>query len=240
MAAAPMPLAGFLSALQLSDSAFPSGRYTLSYGLEAFAQSGMVTVPADPTKLEQLLGDSLRYGVAPSDGTALACSHRAVDEDSAIDLELAVRADERLTAVKLAREGREASIRTGHALLGTATSAFEFGGLAEYADLVAHHRSPGNHAVVLGLVSGLANVPRVEAVAAELYAFSAGWVAAAVRLGLTNHRTAQVLLARVRELTALAALRAADRCVVDISSCTPLLDVMSMQHEEADLRLFAS
>src|SRR5262249_42356272 len=112
--------------------------------------------------------------------------------------------------------------------------------LADYADLVDAGRTPGNHAVVLGLVSALLGVPRLEAVAGELYAFSAGWVAAAVRLGLTDHRPAQALLARVRPLTAEAALRAVDRDVAHIFSCTPLPDVMSMQHEEAELRLFAS
>ena len=39
-------LASHLSLLQLSDSAFPSGRYTLSHGLEALAQSGRLTPPA--------------------------------------------------------------------------------------------------------------------------------------------------------------------------------------------------
>ena len=116
-------LAGFLSVLQLSDSAFPSGRYTLSHGLETFAQEGLLERPCPPAALAQLLGDCIRFGVAPSDGVALACAHRAVAPDGDIDLELVTRADERLSAVKLAREVREASTRTGRALLVTATAA---------------------------------------------------------------------------------------------------------------------
>ena len=42
------------------------------------------------------------------------------------------RADERLTAVKLTREPREASIRTGRALLSTAMAAIEVAGLGEF------------------------------------------------------------------------------------------------------------
>ena len=71
-----------------------------------------------------LLEDSIRCGVAPSDGVALACAHRAVRPHGDVDLELVGQADERLTAVKLAREAREASTRTGRALLATATAAF--------------------------------------------------------------------------------------------------------------------
>ena len=55
-----------------------------------------------------LLSDCIRFGVAPSDGVALACAHRAAGPDGLVDLELVTQADERLTAVKLAREAREA------------------------------------------------------------------------------------------------------------------------------------
>ena len=233
-------LASFLSVLQLSDSAFPSGRYTLSYGLEALAQSGELTAPSHPSTLVALLSDCIRFAVAPSDGVALACAHRARRPDGVLDLELATHADQRLTAVKLAREAREASTRTGRAVLATATAAFGGSALREYIERVREGRCPGNHAVVVGLLSAWLGVPRLEAVAGELYAFSASWVAATVRLGLADHRTAQGVLHHVRAVTAEAALNAADRGVTEISSCTPLVDVMAMRHEQADLRLFAS
>jgi urease accessory protein len=233
-------LAGYLSSLQVSDSAFPGGRYTLSHGLEAFAQSGQLAGPGLPARLAILLSDSIRRGVAPSDGVALACAHRATGPDGTLDLELVTRADERLTAVKLAREAREASMRTGRGLLSTAVAAFGGTAIVQYAERVREGRSPGNHAVVLGVVTRRLSVPRLEAVAGELYAFSASWVSAAVRLSLIDHRTAQALLHRVQSVTAEAALKAVDRDVTQISSCTPLLDVMAMRHEQAELRLFAS
>jgi urease accessory protein len=233
-------LASLVSTLQLSDSAFPSGRYTMSYGLEAFAQGGRLPTPSSPETLLALLADYVRFGVAPSDGIALACSHRTAHVDGSLDLELVASADDRLAAVKIPREAREASTRTGRALLSTAATAFDAPAVREYAGLIAARRVPGNHAVVRGLISACLGVPRVDAVAGELYAFSAGWVAAAVRLALTDHRTAQRLLHEMRSVIARAALQAADRDVADIASCTPLLDVMAMRHEEADLRVFAS
>ena len=238
MPAAP-GLAGFLAVLQLSDSAFPTGRYTLSHGLEAFGQQGLITAASPPETLHALLRDVIRHGVGPSDGVALACAHGAVASDGTANLELAVRADERLSAVKLAREAREASTRAGRALLGVATAVGE-DGLLDYSRLIDAGRAPGNHAVVLGLLDGLIGVPRLEAVAGELFAFAAGWVAAAVRLGLTDHRTAQSLLRQVRPVVVEAAERAVVADVARISSCTPLPDVMAMRHEQAELRLFAS
>jgi urease accessory protein len=232
-------LRSLLSLLQLSDSAFPSGRYTLSYGLEALVQSGHVTVPGEHSTLVRLLGDSIRFGAAPSDGLALACAHRAAGE-AGVDLELLTQVDSRLTAVKLPREAREASTRTGRAVLATARAAIGGSALHDYAEHVRGGGSPGNHAVVIGLLSALMGVSRLEAVAGELYAFASSWVAAAVRLGLLDHRGAQAVLHRARPAIASSALEVIDRDVSQISSCTPLLDVMAMRHEEAELRLFAS
>jgi urease accessory protein len=231
-------IGSLLSLLQLSDSAFPSGRYTLSYGLEALVQSGHLTVPGERSKLIALLGDSIRFGVAPSDGVALACAHRAAD--AGVDLDLLTRADTQLTAVKLPREAREASARTGRAVLAAATAAIGGTVLHQYAERVERAAAPGNHAVVVGLVSASLGVPCLDAVVGELYAFSSSWVAAAVRLGLLDHRGAQTLLHAARPVIASAAPGLLDRDVSRISSCTPFLDVMAMRHEEAELRLFAT
>jgi urease accessory protein len=234
------PLTGLVSVLQLSDSAFPSGRYTLSYGLETLMQRGELRASSARSMLFTVLHDSIRFGVAPSDGLALACAHRAVDPEGDVDVQRVTEVDERLTAVKLPREAREASIRTGRAVLATATAAIDRAVLRDYAERVSQGRSPGNHAVVIGLLSAHLRVPRLEAVVGELYAFSSSWVAAAVRLGLADHRGAQGLLHRLRYVIADSARSVVELDVNDISSCTPLLDVMSMCHEQAELRLFAS
>jgi urease accessory protein len=233
-------LLSYLSAVQLGDSAFPSGRYTLSYGLEAVAQSGQLTTQETVPTLSRLLSDCIRFGVAPSDGVALACAHRALGPDGSFDWDVVTRADQRLTKVKLAREARNTSMRTGRALLATTTTVIGAAAICDYAQRVRNGWTPGNHAIVLGLVSAALGVPRLAAVAGELYAFCASWVAAAVRLSLIDHRAAQHMLHQVRPVTAEAARNAVDRDVAQISSCTPFVDVMSMRHEQAELRLFAS
>jgi urease accessory protein len=228
-----------LAMLQLSDSGFPSGRYTLSHGLETFAHEGMLETPCSPDALASLLSDCIRFGVGPSDGLALACAHRTVAPDGDVDVEMAVRTDRRLSAVKLAREAREASTRTGRALLAAAPAVAGVR-MSGYADLIDLGYVPGNHAVVLGLLAALLDVPEFDAVAGELSAYSTGWVAAAVRLGLADHLTAQHVLRHVRPALIEATERAVASDVADISTCTPLPDVMSMRHEQAELRLFSS
>ncbi len=66
----------FLNALQLSDTFFPTGLYTLSHGLEAFVQAGL----ASKGNVEVLLRDYLENVLGPADGVAVSHAHRATEE----------------------------------------------------------------------------------------------------------------------------------------------------------------
>jgi len=228
-----MELLTFLSSLQLADSFFPSGLYTLSHGLESFAQAGLLK----PATLEALLTDYLRHGVGPADGAALACAHRAAETD---DLDMAVQADLRLTAVKLPREARTNSQRAGRQLVKTASGVFGGDALLSYARMVERGNAPGNHAIALGLTMATQGIDREHAVAGELYAFSASAVGSAVRLAVIDHHFAQVVLNALKPVIAQTARTYCLSNIKDIASSAPLIDIMAMRHEHAELRLFAS
>lgn len=228
-----LKLDAFLSSLQLADSFFPSGLYTLSYGLEAYAQAGLLK-PAD---LEDLLIDYLRHGVGPVDGAAIACAHRAAETG---DLELAAETDLRLSAVKLTREARVSSQRTGRQLLKTACQIFGGELLLSYADRVRDGAVPGNHAVSLGLAMAVLGIERERAVAGELYAFTASAIGSVVRLAIIDHRYAQAVLHALKPVIVEVAHIHCESRVRDIASSTPLIDIMAMRHERAELRLFMS
>ncbi|MBV2156435.1 urease accessory protein UreF [Kitasatospora sp. SUK 42] len=226
-------LDALLVSLQLTDSAFPSGFYTLSHGLEGYAQAKAVT----PDTLPGLLADLLRHGVGPSDATALALAHRAATED---DRELLVEIDQRLHATRLNRELRLASTRTGRQLLDIARESVGGEPLEWYAELVAAKRAPGCQAVVAGVAYASAAVPVEQAVASDLFAFCTSFVGAALRLRLTDHRRAQVVLRAaspvIREVVSAALVRE----LADLGGCVPIADAMSGRHERAEARLFAS
>lgn len=226
-------LGHLLVSLQLTDSAFPSGFYTLSHGLEGFAQQGAV----DHGSLSPLLHDILRHGVGPADATALALAHRAT---AAGDWEAVAATDRRLYATKLGRETRQAATRTGRQVLDLAAEVFGAAGVAHYHRVVTQRRAPGTQAVAAGVVYAATGVPVRQAVAADLFAFCASFAGAALRLRLTDHRLAQGLLrqaAPVIEETTRAAL---ERGLDDLGATTFAVDVMSARHERAPARLFAS
>lgn len=223
----------FLGSLQLSDSAFPSGLYTLSHGLEAYVQTGTL----EACVLEPLIIDLLRFGVGPTDGVALVNAHRA-----AVDCnpDRAAEADLRLTAVKLNREARTVSVRTGKQLLFLASSLFDHPLLTHHAGRVKHGELPGNHAVALGLAKAALGISRERALAGELYAFCAGCTSAAIRLALIDHRAAQALLHSLKPIIIETVRENIDKDVCEIASNLPLADVMAAAHERADVRLFMS
>ncbi|MFI9552058.1 urease accessory protein UreF [Nonomuraea endophytica] len=222
-------LGALLAQLQLTDSGFPSGMYTLSHGLEGYTQLG-------PVGLRELLADLLHNMVGPGDATALVLAHRAV---RAGDWARLAEVDHRLHATKLVREQRTASVRTGRQVLDTAAYAFPIPAAARLAELVAGRATPGNHAVVVGALYAGLGVGEVRAVAGDLYAFAASYVTAAVRLGCTDFRRAQALLRAVRpdlEVVARAALGAEDPR--DLHSSVPVADTVAAGHQRAQARLF--
>ncbi|MGI5274128.1 urease accessory protein UreF [Nonomuraea sp. CA-218870] len=220
-----------LAQLQLADSAFPGGLYTLSHGLEAYTQAG-------PVDVGELLEDVLLHAAGPGDATALVLTHRAV---AAGDWDAVVETDRRLHAIKLNREIRAAATRTGNQVLRTAALVFRTPELARLAELVEAGRTPGNHAVVLGAAHAGLGVPVEGAVTADLYAFAASWVSAAVRLGRLDFRQAQATLygaAGAIERAAAHALAAAGP--YDLHAASPVADTMSAVHERAEARLFTT
>ena len=72
-------------------------------------------------RFESACRDWLRYCAVPTDGAAVAHAHRRA---AAGDLDALVDLDHIAGALKLSREAREASFKTGRALLGAYRDIF--------------------------------------------------------------------------------------------------------------------
>ncbi|WP_104103020.1 urease accessory protein UreF [Arthrobacter sp. 08Y14] len=222
-----------LTSLQFTDSAFPSGFYTMSHGLEAFSQARLVSRDG----VQPLLAELLLHSVGPGDATALAAAHRAAAND---DVELVQEVDQRLFASKLNTEMRTVSVRSGHQLVDLGAELIDHPLLTEYAERVRLRRTPGCQPVVTAVVYAANKVATREAVASDLFAFCASFVGAALRLRLTDHRHAQGILRNTAGVIEQATEAALERDLADLGGCAPMADVMSAQHERAEARLFAS
>src|ERR1700687_6187914 len=135
-----MKASPLLAALQLGDSAFPNGAFTQSYGLETLVAERAVSSASD---VEAVLSSHLRHRLAKSDLPALLAAHRAATNT---DVDMVIRIDAALTAIKMTREERQASHRMGARLMTKARR------LAPHPILES---SPENAAVAFAL-AGLA------------------------------------------------------------------------------------
>src|SRR5262249_44066941 len=102
-----------LDLLQIADSAFPTGAYVHSSGLEWLAQQG-------PLDLEALLRLRLRESLGRFELVFVCAAQRAGSSEPAALLAL----DERVHAMLLPRETRAASSQVGRRLLATAADLF--------------------------------------------------------------------------------------------------------------------
>jgi urease accessory protein len=223
----------FLSALQISDSLFPTGLYTLSHGFEAFVQAGL----ASKADVEALIQDYLQNVLGPADGVALCHAHRAAEGR---DLERLLEIDRRLFAMKLVRELREASRRVGKRILTTAIALAPEPLLADYRAAVEAGGGPGTAAVALGAAAAILGIPRREALLIELYTFTTSLLGAAMRLVRLDHEEAQLILGRLKPLMVRVAEENMDRSPSEMRAFAPLIDIMGMAHERASIRIFIS
>lgn len=229
-----MNAATLLVQLQLTDSAFPSGLYTLSHGLEGYVQEGL----RGPEAFAELLDDLLEHSAGPGDASAMALTYRA---SSTGDWAAVTAVDERLHAVKLSREIRGASTRTGGQVLDTACRVFGTPEALRLSELVRAKETPGNHAVVLGVLTASLGVPLEHAVTGDLFAFASSFTGAAVRLGRLDFRQAQAVLYGAGPAIGRACATAlAARGPRDVHGSAFVADTVSARHERAAARLFTT
>ena len=225
---APDPLLGLL---QLADSAFPSGAFNLSHGLETLVADGAVRSADD---VAGLLEVSLLDRYARADLVILLAVHDAPDLAEILEL------DRRLSTVKLATDDRIASQRVGRRLAIEASRLVDDAMLAGYVAALTDGRADGNAAVAMGVATGGFGVPARDAALAAAWTFASGLCAAAVRLGLMGHGRAQSILREAGPVMRLAVERAVAGDPRDLRPSSPQLDVALARHETSAAHLFAS
>lgn len=206
----------WLDFLHLVDSAFPTGSYAHSFGLESLG----------PERLEEHLATRLRETLGRLELVFVV---------HAYSRPLAVL-DVQLEAMLLPREARQASAAIGTAMLRGACDVLAEPRLEAFlADGPFRHQ-----AVVFGALADALGVP--PAAAAETYAFGSlrGQVSAAQRLGWLGQRDAQRLLHALKP-----AVRRAGECARALDpeqagAFAPAWDIAEMAHETASARMFAS
>lgn len=226
--------AQFLALLQLSDTALPIGAFAFSNGLETYAQQGLIS---EVTTLQEWLEAVLHYAVHTSHLLSVALAYRAT---TTADWEQIERLDQQLTAMKHARELREASMKAGQGLLRLAVQVWPGPLIERLQALWQQQRIAGHQALVLGVLG--CELGWEERIIVEVagYQWLSGMISAALRLLPIGQLAGQRLLAVLLQHLPPIADDIRQQGWDDLCSAAPEFDIRAMQHETLYSRLFRS
>ena len=220
--------------LQVSNSSFPTGAFNHSYGFETWIDSEQIH---DAPTFEIACRDWLLYGVAGADGAAVAHAHRAM---RAGDIDALVALDDQVGALKLSREAREASDKTGHALLSALRDVFAPARLKEFENAIKAGRCAGHQAVIFGAAAGEFGLPEKDTVLAFLQAAVSNLAGVASRIIPLGQVDTQRIILHAWPLLLLATRQARETEINEMGTSMTSLDIASMQHERLHTRLCMS
>ena len=230
----------FLQLLHLADSALPIGALAHSFGLESLVSNGLLTV----RELEEFLRGYLEEtGMVESvfcrEGFRIACNW-----ESERSLVRWCEINERLHAMKPARESRAGSIALGRNFLSAVSVLGDFSvirsALEASAPTSGSHASVVEHSMAFGLAGGVLGLDEENVVLAFLHQSVAGLISACQRLLPLGQSAATRILWQLKPKIIATAMGSASSSVDDVCCFNPLLDWGAMEHPALSTRLFIS
>jgi len=222
--------AAFLAALQLADSALPTGRFAHSAGLEALLDEGR---PSE-AELAELVESYVCEGIAPLDGVIVAHAARASTLEQLTEL------DGLIGARKLTPAARVASLRCGRQLARLAVDLTDDPLALEHEAAVRERVLAGHLAVVEGALGRALGIGEEELVLLTLRGAASGALSAALRLGFVSARQTQRLLSTLHEPIARACARTRTTPLAGLHSSVPELELLALAHPRGDARSFTT
>jgi urease accessory protein len=228
-----------LALMQLSDSFFPSGSFTLSHGLEALIQIDRDnrSLILEVKELETFIKILLHNKIGTSDLVALIHAYRGSQTEN---LDRVKEAEAKLYAQTLIDRTRETQSKSGRALLMVANSTWQDIQLEILSKDAANKQIYCLHPIIFAVVGRVVGLNERDTVLAFLHGFITGLLGAAIRLGILGHIKSQQVLVNLASDMEIIYERARSIELESMWSCTPQIDIAQMQHKYLDLRLFAS
>ena len=221
-----------LSMMQLSDSFFPTGMYSMSNGLEAIFYSGK---KMKAEELRELVTTYLEYQIGPADCNALGNAYEHAARSNLLKL---LEVDRAIFSMKLVQEIRDASIRSGTQLVRCIRSFSDNKILGQYDDAIRGGQAFGPYPVALAVAANAFLIPKEKAALVMLYSFSVSIVGAALRLGMLQHFDGQKVIDELKPTIAKVIKANINRPIEGIWQFAPSIDITQISHERMNSKMF--
>jgi urease accessory protein len=213
--------------LQLADSAFPTGGFAHSGGLEAAVHLGEVTQASLQAHVRQMVWQA---GLA-----ALPLVHAGAEAPERL-----VELDKTCHAFLTSHIANRASRTQGRAFVSTCARIFEISELLRLDQAVRARTIHGHLAPVFGAALRALEVPVLDAERLFLHQTLRSATSAAVRLGLVGPHEAQRLQRDLGPLAEEVLMACRELSVDSLAQPAPLLDLFGTLHDGLYARLFQS
>lgn len=223
-----------LTLLQFANASFPTGAFSHSYGFETWIGEGLV---GDGASAETACRDWLRFGIATADAVAVTAAFRDTLYNDMAGLP---GLDRRVDALKLARETRSASTKTGAALIAACRDIFRLEAADRLDALVKAGAMPGHHAVIYGAAGAGLRFTEHQTVSSFLFTGFSNLVSVVARLVPLGQVEVQRIVAAGAPLIEACTEIARTRPVERMGSLLASLDAAAMRHERLPSRLCIS
>ena len=213
-------------AWQLADSAFPTGAFAHSWGLEAAWQHGEICDVSAVRRFVEAAVQQSAFGVVPLLNATCRDVRRWAELDALADAFL-------INAV-----ANRASRQQGRSLLATAARIWPSREMALARETGSHlcmHLGPA-----AGVVFGSVGVPLATAQQLALFGTARGVFSAAVRLGIIGSYEAQRLQLECVPFLEAWGARSASFDETDLVQVAPVPDLLQATHDRLYSRLFQS
>lgn len=224
--------------MQLSDSFFPSGMFSMSGGLESLVHHNKVT---DWQQVLEFIKEQMEFQLIPCDCSVLAITMNAVQNN---DLNQVVNVDNKYYSIKLTKEVRNSSVRSGKQIFNCLIHMLEKDDnknhfVKQFKNKIETKASPCTYPVALGITGECLGISTSSAIRILLYSFSSSVVSAAIRLGIIQHLDAQKVLMLLEEpVNNYISNKIKEKTSTDIWQLTPLTEIHQMDHEHNESRMF--
>jgi urease accessory protein len=140
--------------------------------------------------------------------------------------------------MKLIKEIREASTRSGRQLLNCLSSFSNNNIVASYYQSIKNKTASGIYPVALALAANSLNIKKERACLILLYGFTVSITGAALRLGMLQHIEGQQVIHELKPIITMVIRNNIQRHFSHLWQFSPGIDLVQMKHERMDSKMF--
>lgn len=223
-----------LHLIQIHDTAFPTGSYAHSFGMETYIQENTIRSEKD---LEEFCDMYLFDNMGSGDAIIVKEAHKLAKE---ADVEGLIRLEKICHAMKLAPEARKGSSMLGRQFFQTVTPLNDHELLKQWQEKLKNKEVEGHYPVVYGIYTAILGVNVETALETFLYSSLTSLVQNAVRAVPLGQMGGVQTVYNTLPIIQKTVVDVMNKTLDDLDNNSIALEIASMKHEFLYSRMFIS